>query len=231
MLTRRTLVGASLAAPFIRISQAAAASSLADYYVFLGNNTGVAEDTGNGFRLQGGLYNDFASGIRLFSRFTLRDSGTIRYRLTREVIPPTVTSNGAFLNVGIVWGNDPAALPADTPTGDTATSEQWDGWRITHANKALQDSVSDRLRMTTYMPREQLNPREARVVANFQINVTYEVVLTWNREIVTIIVPTMGGKKQSWADPQLQVPASGARLMWYGSFGGQWRIENVTPPS
>ena len=97
-----------------------------------------------------------------------------------------MTSNGVWLNVGIVWGNDPATLPADTPTGDTDTSTQWDGWRITHANKALDSSVSNRLRLTTYMPREQLTPREAKVVANFQANVTYEVVLTWSGRIVTI---------------------------------------------
>jgi hypothetical protein len=230
MLSRRTLVGTVLAAPFIRIGQAIAATTLADYYVFLGNNTGKAEGTANGFRLKGGLYNDFASGIRLFSRFTLPASGTIRYRLTRETIPPTVTSNGVWLNVGIVWGNDPATLPANTPTGDTDTSTQWDGWRITHANKALDSSVSNRLRMTTYKPREQLTPRETKVVANFQLNVTYEVVLTWSGRIVTISVPAMG-KQQSWANDQLRVPASGARLMWYGSFGGQWRIEDVRLPS
>jgi hypothetical protein len=196
----------------------------------LGNETGSAEDTSNGFRLQGGLYNDFASGVRLFSRFTLPASETIRYKLTREVIPTTVTSNGVWLNVGIVWGNDPAELPPDTPTGDTATSEEWDGWRITHANKALKKRVSNRLRLTTYKPRRQLTPRESKVLADFRRNVTYEVVLTWNRRVVTISVPAMG-KKQSWASDQLRIPASGARLMWYGSFGGQWRVEDIRRPS
>jgi hypothetical protein len=149
MLDRRTLVGAILLVPFFKVGQAIAATTLGDHHAFLGNDTGSAEGTSRGFRLQDGLYNDFVSGIRLFSRFTLPASGTIRYQLTREIIPTTVTSNGVWLNVGIVWGNDPAELPTDTPTGATATSEEWDRWRITHANKALKKRVSNRLRLTT----------------------------------------------------------------------------------
>jgi hypothetical protein len=68
------------------------------------------------------------------------------------------------------------------------------------------------------------------VLANFKRNVAYEVVLTWNRRVVTISVPAMG-KKQSWASDQLRVPDSGARLMWYGSPGGQWRIEDIRLPA
>lgn len=232
MLSRRTLVGTALAAPFVRIGQAIAATTLADYHVFPGNNTGKAEDTATGFRLQGGLYNDFASGIRLFSRFTLPASGTIRYRLTREIIPPTVTSNGVWFNIGIVWGRDPATLAPTTPTSDTETAPMWKGWRITHANKALDSTVSNRIRLSTYPNRTQLTPREAKVVANFKANVAYDVVLTWSGRVVSLAVPTMGTSiKQSWANDALQVPSSGGpRLMWYGSFGGQWRIEDVRLP-
>ena len=66
-----------------------------------------------------------ASGVRLFSRFTLPASGTLRYRLTREVIPPTVTSNGVWFNVGIVWDHDPTTLPPGYPTGGVDTAAMW----------------------------------------------------------------------------------------------------------
>jgi hypothetical protein len=233
MLSRRTLIGTALAVPLFGIDRAMAATSLDQYVVLLGNNTGEAQNTENGFRLRGGLYNDFASGIRLFSQFTLPASGTIRYRLTREIIPPTVTSNGVWLNVGIVWGLDPTTLPPDTPTSDTETAPMWKGWRITHANKALDSTVSNRIRLSTYPNRTQLAPREAKVLANFKANVAYDVVLTWSGRVVSLAVPTMGTSiKQSWANDTLRVPSTGGpRLMWYGSFGGQWLIENVTLPS
>jgi hypothetical protein len=225
MLARRTFLATALAAPFARVPSAYAADKLGNYYVLPGDGSGsVTLLEGGGLRLKGGLYNDFDSGVRLFSAFTLPASGTLRYRLTREVIPTAVTSNGVWLNVGIVWDNDPAALPVTTHTGDVSTSEQWDGWRITHANKALKNTASNRLRLSTYKPRAQLTPREAKVLANFQRGVAYEVVLTWSGQIVTM---TAIGKKQSWSSTQIRVPASGARLMWYGSFGGQWLIENV----
>jgi hypothetical protein len=216
--------------PFVSLKPALAATSLDQYVVLLGNGTGKAENTTNGFRLKGGLYNDPASGIRLFSEdFTLPSAGTIKFKLTRELIPPTVTSNGVFFNVGIVWGKDPTTLPADEPTDDTYTSTVWDGWRITMANKAKESTVSNRLRLTTYMPRNQLTPREAKVTANFKLNVTSLVTLTWSGRVVTI---STLGKKQSWANDQLRVPSSGGpRLMWYGSPGGQWKIEDVVLPS
>jgi hypothetical protein len=233
MLTRRTLIGTALAVPLVGIGRAMAATSLDQYVVLLGNNTGEAQNTANGFRLRGGLYNDFASGIRLFSQFTLPAFGTIRYRLTREIIPPTVTSNGVWLNIGIVWGRDPTTLLPDTPTSDTETAPMWKGWRITHANKALDSTVSNRIRLSTYPNRTQLTPREAKVLANFKANVAYDVVLTWSGRVVSLAVPTMGTSiKQSWANDALRVPSTGGpRLMWYGSFGGQWLIENVTLPS
>jgi hypothetical protein len=99
------------------------------------------------------------------------------------------------------------------------------------ANKAQDSSVSNCLRMTTYMPRNQLTPSETKVTANFQLNVTNQVVLTWSGRVVTISVTTLG-KKQSWANDQLRVPSSGGpRLMWYGSPGGQWKVEDVVLPS
>ena len=118
MLDRRTLLGIGLAAPFVGIREALAATTLGQYVVLLGDGTGRAEGTTYGFRLRGGPYDDLASGVRLFSRFTLPAAGTVRYRLTREVIPPTVTSQGVWFNVGIVWGRDPTTLSPGTPTGD-----------------------------------------------------------------------------------------------------------------
>jgi hypothetical protein len=225
MLDRRALIGAAIALPFVSLKSALAATSLDQYVVLLGDGTGKAENTTNGFRLKGGLYNDTESGIRLFSKdFTLPSAGTLKFKLTRELIPPTVTSNGVWFNVGIVWGKDPTTLPPDEPTGDTYTSTVWDGWRITMANKAKESTVSNRLRLTTYMPRKQLTSREAKVTANFKLNVTSLVTLTWSGRVVTI---STLGKKQSWADDQLRVPSSGGpRLMFYGSPGGQWRVED-----
>ena len=124
-LRRLGLLGAGLAVPFVGIREAEAATTLGQYVVLLGDGTGSAVDTAAGFRLRGGRYDDFASGVRLFSRFTLPASGTLRYRLTRQVIPPTVTSNGVWFNVGIVWDRDPTTLPPGTPTGDVDTAAMW----------------------------------------------------------------------------------------------------------
>ena len=78
MVDRRTLLGARLAPPFVGIREAEAATPLGQYVVLLGDGTGSAADTATGFRLRGGRYDDFASGVRLFSRFTLPASGTVR---------------------------------------------------------------------------------------------------------------------------------------------------------
>jgi hypothetical protein len=144
-----------------------------------------------------------------------------------------VTSEGVWFNVGIVWGRDPTLLPPDTATGDVATAGMWTGWRITHANKAADSTVSNRIRLVTYPSRTRLAPREAKVLANFKPGVTYEVVLTWGGRVVSLAVPTMGtGVKQSWANDALRVPSTGGpRLMFYGSFGGGWRVENVRLPA
>ena len=200
MLDRRTLLGAGLTAPFVGIREAEAATALGQYVVLLGDGTGSAVDTATGFRLRGGAFDDPASGVRLFSRFTLPASGTVRYRLTREVIPPTVTSNGVWFNVGIVWGRNP--------------------------------TISNRIRLSTYPSRTQLAPREAKALANFQQGVANEVVLTWKGRVVSLAVPTLGAKaKQSWSNVALKVPATGARLMFYASFGGDYLVENVRLPA
>jgi hypothetical protein len=235
MLDRRTLIGAGLAAPFIHIRAAEAANNLTDYVVLMGNNTGSAEELDAGFRLKGGAYDDPASGVRLFSRFTVPGGTTLRtlrFKLIREVIPQQVTSNGVWFNVGVVWGRTLSAVQPNEPTNDTATAAAWDGWRITMANKAAVASQSNRLRLVYYKPRTQLKPRESTMVnADFAPNAAHEVVVTWKGTLITIAVPTMGtGVKQSWSHTQLKVPASGARLMWYGSPGGSWRVENVRLP-
>ena len=231
MLDRRTLLGAALAAPFVGVREAAAATTLSQYVVLLGDGAGRAEDTTYGFRLRGGPYDDFASGVRLFSRFTLPASGTVRYRLAREFVPPVVTSNGVWFNVGIVWGRDPTTLPSNTTTGDLDTAKMWTGWRITHANKAADSTVSNRIRLVTYPGLARLAPREAKVLANFRPGAAYEVILTWSGRVVSLAVPTMG-VKQSWANDALRVPSTGGpRLMFYGSFGGDWLVEDVRLPA
>jgi hypothetical protein len=230
MLDRRTLLGATLAVPFVGLGEAEAATTLGEYVVLLGDGTGRAEGTTYGFRLRGGPYDDFASGIRLFSRFTLPASGTVRYRLTRVTVPPVVSNEGVWFNVGIVWGRDPAALPPDTPTGDIATAPMWKGWRITHANKDPTGTIPNQIRIKTYPDRVAITPREAKVVANFRPGVAYEVVLTWGGRVVSLAVPAMG-VKQSWANDALRVPSTGARLMFYASFGGDFLVENVRRPA
>ncbi len=230
MLDRRTFLGASLAASLVGIGEAEAATSLGQYVVLLGDGTGSARGVTNGFRLRGGRFDDPASGVRLFSRFTLPASGTVRYRLTREVIPPTVTSQGVWFNVGLVWGRDPTTLPPDTSTRDADTAKMWTGWRITHANKAADSTVSNRIRLVTYPSLTRLAPREAKVLANFKPGVANEVVLTWSGKVVSLAVPTLG-VKQSWSSAALKVPATGARPMFYASFGGDYLVENVRRPA
>lgn len=213
-------------------------TALDDFVVLAGDGTGSAAPATGGFALRGGRHDDFASGVRLFSRFTLPASGTLRYRLTREFVPPAVTSEGVWLNVGIVWGRDPAALPADTPTGDVATAGMWAGWRITHANKAAVASSSNRLRIRTYPDRTAVAPGEAKALANFRKGLANDVWLTWRGGLVSFAAPRLGARAgqgwgvwQSWASEALRAPATGARLMFYGSFGGGWLVENVTVPA
>jgi hypothetical protein len=232
MLDRRTFLGTSLAASLVGIGEAEAATSLGQYVVLPGDGTSSARSVTNGFRLRGGAFDDPASGVRLFSRFTLPASGTVRYRLTRKSIPSTVTSEGVWFNVGIVWGRDPAALPADTPTDDVDTAKMWNGWRITHANKAANESASNRIRLVTYPDRDRLAPREAKALANFQQGVANTVVLTWRGNVVSLAVPTLGVKaRQSWSNAALRVPARGARLMFYASPGGDFLVKNVRLPA
>ena len=232
MLNRRTFLGAGLAVSLVGIREAEAATSLGQYVVLPGDGTGSATGVNNGFRLRGGAFDDPASGVRLFSRFTLPRSGTVRFRLTREVIPPVVTSEGVWFNVGIVWGRDPAALPADTPTGDVETAKMWTGWRITLANKGFNPEISNRIRLVTYPSRTRLAPREAKVLANFRPGVAHEVVLSWSGRVVSLAVPTMGTSvRQSWRNAALRVPARGARLMFYASPAGDFLVKNVLLPS
>lgn len=230
MLDRRTFLGTGLAVPLVGVGEAEAATSLGQYVVLLGDRTGSAGSVSDGFRLRGGRYDDPASGVRLFSRFTLPASGAVRFGLTRKSIPSTVTGEGVWFNVGLVWGRDPAALPPDTPTADVPTAPMWTGWRITMANKAADASASNRLRLVTYPDRDRLAPREAKALANFQRGVANTVVLTWGGDLVSLAVPTLSAR-QSWAAAQLEVPAAGARLMLYASPGGDFLVKNVRLPS
>ena len=232
MLNRRTFLGAGLAVSLVGIREAEAATSLGQYVVLPGDGTGSATGVNNGFRLRGGAFDDPASGVRLFSRFTLPRSGTVRFRLTREVIPPMVTSEGVWFNVGIVWGRDPTLLPADTPTGDVETAAMWTGWRITLVNKGFNPEISNRIRLVTYPDRDRLAPREAKAVANFQQGVANTVVLTWRGNVVSLAVPTLGARaRQSWSNAALRAPARGARLMFYASPGGDFLVKNVRLPA
>src|SRR5690349_11296726 len=103
MLDRRTLLGAGLAVPLVGVGEAEAATSLGQYVVLYGDGTGSAGSVANGFRLRGGRYDDLDGGVRLFSRFALPASGAVRFKLTRETIkltretiPPVVTSEGVW---------------------------------------------------------------------------------------------------------------------------------------
>jgi hypothetical protein len=225
MLNRRSLIGAAAIVPLIGIGEARA-TTLADYVVHRGSE-GTAENTPTGIRLRGGRYDDFASGVRFFSRVILPSSGTARYRLMREIVPDVVSKNGVWFNVGIVWGRDPSLLPADTPTGDVAVAPLWNGFRITHANRDPPASgISDRIRLRTYPSRMAIAPREQKVSADFRLGVPYEVVLTWGGPVVALVVPALGAE-QSFAADALRVPETGARLMFYASFGGGFLIEDV----
>jgi len=235
MLDRRTFLGTSLGAglavPLVGVGEAEAATSLGQYVVLSGDGTGSAGNVTNGFHLRGGRYDDLDGGVRLFSRFALPASGTVRFKLTRETIPPVVTSEGVWFNVGIVWGRDPAALAPGTSTRDIDTAGTWAGWRITMANEAADASASNRLRIVTYPDRDRLAPREAKALANFQRGVANTVVLTWKGNLVSLAVPTLGAKaRQSWSAAALKVPARGARLMFYASPGGDFLVKNVRLP-
>jgi len=107
----------------------------------------------------------------------------------------------------------------------------WKGWRITHANTGLDPTISNRIRLSTYPSRTQLAPREAKALANFQRGVANTVVLTWKGNLVSLAVPTLGAKaRQSWSAATMRVSASGARLMFYASPGGDFLIKNVLLP-
>ena len=133
----------------------------------------------NGFRLRGGRYDDLDGGVRLFSRFALPASGTVRFELTRETIPPVVTSEGVWFNVGIVWGRDPAALPPGTSTRDIDTAGDVD--RLAdHDGQRGGGRLGLEPPPGRHLPdRDRLAPRDAKALANFQRGVANTVVLTW----------------------------------------------------
>ena len=117
-----------------------------------------------------------------------------------------------------------------------ATIAQWRAPPSEPAKRAFflprAPTISNRIRLSTYPSRTRLAPREAKALANFRRGVADEVVLSWSGKVVSLAVPTLGAKAgQSWSNLALKVPATGARLMFYASFGGDFLVENVRLPS
>ena len=139
--------------------------------------------------------------------------------------PEAVGPAGCWFNLGVVHGADPAALPPGTPTRDVDTAAIWNGWRITMANKALRPGSSDRLRLRIYPERRSVEPTSAPVLAPFGVGETHEVELAWGPSRVWLFVPTLA-VGQGWNDPGLTVPDD-SRLMFYGSPGGAWLVEDL----
>ena len=227
-MDRRTFVLAT-AAGLVAVPAQAAIPRLSGYTTFLGNRTGSATDVPTGIRLRGGAYDDFASGVRLFRRAKVARSGRVRYRLTREIIPPVTTSNGVWFNVGLVWGRDPATLHPDTATGDEAVAPLFRGFRITHANRnTVSPTASDKIRLRTYPSRTDIQPREAQVIARFAQGVPHTMEMTWTTTgVVTLYDRTLGVRQSFASSSALVLPTGGAWLMWYASFGSGFLLEEV----
>lgn len=229
-MDRRTFVlaTAGAAAGLAAAPARAAIPRLSGYTTFLGNRTGSATDVPEGIRLRGGAYDDLASGVRLFRKAKVGQSGRVRYWLTREVVPPVTTGNGVWFNVGLVWGRDPATLPPDTATGDEAVAPLFKGFRITHANRNTPSpALSDKIRLRTYPSRTDVRPREAtQVTARFAQGVPHNMEMVWGGGVVTLYDRTLG-VRQSFASTALKVPSGGAWLMWYASFGGGYLLGDV----
>ena len=165
MVDRNTL-RAGLAVPFVGNRRGRGRHHPGEYVVLLGDGTGSAADTATGFRLRGGRYDDFASGVRVL-RFTRGRHRALPAHA--RATPATVTGQGVWFNVGIVWGRDPTTLPpVPPPVTWTRPGMRGKGWRITHANKGLDPTIGNRIRLSTYPSRTQLAPREAKALANFQ---------------------------------------------------------------
>jgi hypothetical protein len=231
-MDRRTFVLATAAAATTGLTAAparAAVPRLAEYTLLLGNRAGSATDVPTGIRLRGGRYDDFASGVRLFRRAKVARSGRVAYRLTREVVPTVTTSNGAWFNVGLVWGRDPATLHPDTANGDEAVAPLFRGFRITHANtNTLSPSLSDKIRLRTYPSRTDINPREAQATARFAQGAPHAMEMTWTTTgVVTLHDRTLGVRQSFASSGALVLPTGGAWLMWYASFGSGFLLEEV----
>jgi hypothetical protein len=219
---------ASLVAP----PAMAAVPRLSDYTVFLGNGNGSVEDVTSGIRFRGGEIDDFGSGVRLFRNVKVKRSGSVRYQLTREIVPGKTTSNGVWFNIGLVWNHNPASLDEKIPNGDEAIAPLFKGFRITHANEnTVLMNASNKIRLRTYPKREDIRPREAQVTDVFAKDVAHNMELVWKNGLVTLYDRTMGLKvlKQSFKRNNiLNPPVGGAWLMWYASSGSGYLLENVT---
>jgi hypothetical protein len=231
-MDRRTFVLATAAAATTGLAAdpaRAAVPRLAEYTALLGNRAGSATDVPTGIRLRGGAYDDFASGVRLFRRAKVARSGRVAYRLTREVVPTVTTSNGAWFNVGLVWGRDPATLHPDTANGDESIAPLFRGFRVTHANtNTVSPAASDKIRLRTYPNRTGISPREAQVTARFAQGVPHSMEMTWTTAgVVTLHDRTLGVRQSFASSSALVLPTGGAWLMWYASFGSGFLLEEV----
>jgi hypothetical protein len=221
--------GGALLTPLGVAPALAAIPRLSAFTVLLGDGTGSATDVPSGISLEGGAYDDFQSGVRLFRKVKVGRSGRVRYRLTREAIPPVTTSQGVFFNVGLVWGRDPGTLSPATPNSDEAIAPLFRGFRITQANtNTLSPSLSDKIRLRTYPNRTDVRPRESRqVTARFAPGVPHNMEMTWTTTGVVTLYDRTLGVRQSFRSSALRVPAGGAYLMFYASFGGRYLLGDL----
>jgi hypothetical protein len=234
VLSRRSLLGIAAGGVLLPVLGAgpalAAIPRLSAFKVLLGDGTGSAADVAAGIELDGGAFDDFQSGVRLFRKAKVGRSGRVRYRLTRETVPPVTTSQGVFFNVGLVWGRDPGTLDPATPNSDESIAPLFRGFRITHANtNTLSPSLSDKIRLRTYPTRADVRPRESRqVTARFAPGVPHNMEMTWTTTGVVTLFDRTLGVKQSFASSALRAPSSGAYLMFYASFGGDYLLGDLT---
>lgn len=175
-------------------------------------------------RLTGGAFDDFTSGVRMYSRAKVTKPFKIRFKFTRKLIPSRTTSEGAFNLVGwvVATGSAPTPIPANWPAGtstrDIEVQNFLKGFRFSPGNINLADTAnSNRFRMQTYNGDGTRTQYTSDVVVNLGLDVEQEMELAAAGSTATLAAVDLG-ISVSHTSPIIGGMTTGY-LMLYTGFG------------
>jgi hypothetical protein len=147
----------------------------------------------NKVRLTGGAYDDFNSGVRMYSRAKLTKPFKVRLKFTRKLIPSTTTNEGCFNLLGLVVTTSsaptpiPANWPAGTTTRDTEVASFLKGFRFGVANiNSAGTANNNRFRLQTYNGDGTRTQYVSDVEVNLGLDVEQELEFTTTGSTATL---------------------------------------------